>query len=163
MGNKKPVPWEDGPFAIRLGSDGLRQLHLVQINGVRMVPLVLELTGATAKQTVEFVDEQVDGLVAVISVDACIHVRATDFNMALGREAFTGNLLGVTFELHPYAHDTFLVSKQSLDLLLNERLHSRGKFKMNARDDHFVRWMGVVHGFFCLIQATRPESALAKT
>lgn len=97
-----------------------------------MVPLVLGLACTAADELVEFVNKQVDRLVAVVGDDRGIHVGAMDFDMALRREALIGDLLRIALEFHADAHDALLMSEQALHLLLDERLDGRGQLQVNA-------------------------------
>ena len=90
---------------------------------------------ATLQHAIELVDEHGNRLVAFVPLDGCIHVRAMNLDVALGRELDAGRGAAIALQLHAHPDDAFLVTKQSRGLLMNERLKRGRQFKVNAGDD----------------------------
>lgn len=78
--------------------------------------------GALAQHAVEFVDEEGDGLVALVSGDGGVHVGAVDGQVAFGGEAMGDVLFGVAFQFDAQTDDAFLVAEEPVNLFVHELL-----------------------------------------
>lgn len=100
--------------------------------GVELVTAGLLEVVALAEHAVEFVDEQRDGLVALVGLNGGVHVGAVDFDVAFGLEPMGDRLIAVAFQFHADPHDAVVVTKQSLGFLAHERFKGRCELEMNA-------------------------------
>jgi hypothetical protein len=103
-------------------SDGNFRNFRIKVDGVRVVAFDAMKLVAALEHSIELVDEQRDGLVALIRLHDGIHVGALDLNMALGLELHADRWIPVAFQFHADAHDALLVTEQSLGFLTDERL-----------------------------------------
>jgi hypothetical protein len=127
----------DGAKVIPNSREGFGNLRL-ELNGSGVVPFhAMELV-ASLQHSVEFIDEHGDCLVTFVGLDRGIHIGALDLDMALSRELHADRGSAIARQFHAYPHDTLLMAKQTLGLLLNVRLERRGQFEVDARDDYFV-------------------------
>jgi len=105
----------------------------------------LEELGALGEHAVELVHQEVDGLVAFVGGDGCVHVGAVDDDVALGGEAVVDVLLHVALEFDANSDDALLVAEEAFGLVMHELLQRRGEFEVDAGYDDVV---GLVHDFF---------------
>jgi|SRR5687768_4969676 len=87
------------------------------------------------QHAIEFVDQHGNRLMTLIGLDGCIHVRALNLDVTLSLELDTNRGIAVALQFNPHANDAFLMAKQSLGLLANERLEGRCQLEVNAGDD----------------------------
>ena len=104
-----------------------------------------EELGALGEHAVEFVHQEIDGLVALVGGDRGVHVGAVDDDVALGGEAMLDVLLGVALEFDADADDALLMAEESLSLVVHELFQRRSEFEVDAGYDDVV---GLVHDFF---------------
>lgn len=113
----------------------------------------LEDAAAAAEQAVEFVDEEVGGLVGIFCGDAGEQVGAADFDVALGYEdlAAAG---GVEFDVDAHAVDAGFVTEEAVHLGVEGVAHGVREGEVNAAkeqlggggvDDRF-RSVVICHG-----------------
>lgn len=145
-----------------MSSDRVGQFDFVERSGLRLVALYFEQAGATAKHTVEFVDEEGDGLVAFIGFDGGVHIGTVDGDVAFGFEACADGFFRVALELNADAHDALLVAKQSPGFFLNEGLERWSQLKMDAGNDQFVVVLSVHVSAYVLGYRSRPDGRLSK-
>lgn len=69
---------------------------------------------------------------ALIRRDGGIHIRAVNFDVALGGEAMSDVLLRIALELHPQADDALLVSEKAVRLFLDKLFKRRGEVEMDT-------------------------------
>ncbi len=100
--------------------------------GVDLVAAGFSQVVTFAEHAVEFVDEEGDGLVALVGLNGGVHVGAVDFDVAFGFEPVGDGFVAVAFQLHADSHDAILVTKQSLGFLSHERFKGRSEVEMNA-------------------------------
>ena len=129
----------DGP-----GSDRLRKGD-PELDGVRVLPLDLVPAGAPAEHPVELLDEDRDGLVALVGLDDRVHRGLVDQDVPLRLEPSRHVYLGIEFQLDPQADDAVLVSEQSVGFLCDEGLDGGSEVEMNAGHDQFTTG-GFIHG-----------------
>ena len=104
----------------------------------------LKELGALGEHAVEFVDEERDGLVALVGGDGGIHVGAVDGDVAFGGEAVGDVLLGVALKFDAEANDALLMAKEPVSLLVDELLKGGSEFEVDSGYDEVV---GVIHDF----------------
>ena len=148
-----PSSWREEVILDRFEERGVLDGD-VDIVAARLLEVV-----ALAEHAVEFVDEQGDGLVALVGLDDGVHVRPVDFDVALGLEPMRDGFVAVALQLHANPHDAVLVTKQSLGFLSNERLKGGCEFEMNARDDEFVVVLSVHDTPFVLVSENQSEGS----
>ena len=98
---------------------------------------------------------------ALIGFDGGVHIGTVNLDVTLGGELHPGSGAAVTGKFHPDPDDPFVVTKQSLRLLVHESLEGRGELEMNAGDDDFVVVLAVhdaAFGFVCAAAGRGPES-----
>ena len=64
-------------------SDRFRQIYAVELNSMGVVALSLGMAVSLAQDAVELVDEEIDGLVAVVALRRGIDIRSVNNNMSL--------------------------------------------------------------------------------
>ncbi len=104
---------------------------------------LLELV-ALGEHAVEFIDKEIDGLVAFVGGNRGVELGAVYGNVALGGEAVGDRLLGVALKLHAHADDAFVVTEQSVGFVMNKLLQGGSEFEVDAGYDQVV----VIHNFF---------------
>ena len=124
--------WKKGVAAAL--RDGLRDRG-VEFDRVRMITFNAVHLVASLQHAIELVDEHGNRLVAFVRLNGRIHVGALDLDMSLGRELHSNRRVAVTLQFNPHSDDAFLVPKQSLGFLSNERLQGRCQIEVNAGYD----------------------------
>lgn len=99
---------------------------------------------ALGEHAVEFVHEEIDGLVAFVGGNGGVQVGSVHGDVALGGEAVGHGLLRVAFEFHAHADDSFLVTEETVGFVMNELLQGGSEFEVDAGYDQVV----VIHDFF---------------
>lgn len=102
--------------------------------------------GALGKHAVELIHEERHGLVALLRRYGSVHIRAMDFDVSLGGKTMSDILFRVAFQLHPQAHDTFFMTKQSIYFVVHELLQRGGEIQVDAGDDEVV--CALIHDIF---------------
>jgi uncharacterized protein len=115
---------------------------LAELAAAGLVAAGLRELGAADEHAVELIDQEGDGLVALVGGDGGVHVGPVDGDVAFGGEAVGDILLRVALELHPEADDALLVPEEAFRLVLDELLQGRGELEVDAGYDQVV---GVVH------------------
>jgi hypothetical protein len=87
------------------------------------------------QHAIELVDQHRNRLVALVRLNGRIHVRTLNLDMTLGLELDANRRIAIALQFHPHADDAFLVAKQSLGLLADERLQGRRQLEVNAGYD----------------------------
>jgi len=109
---------------------------------VRVVAFDFEKAGAAAELAVEFVHEEVNGLVKVFGGDGDDELGAGEDDVAFGDE-FAGMVLGGgVFEFDAEAVEAGFVFEEALHLGVNDVFESVGEFEVDAGEDQVV----VTHG-----------------
>jgi uncharacterized protein len=114
---------------------------------VRMAAGFLEL-GATTEHAVELVNEEGDGLVALIFGDRGVHVGAVDGYVAFGGEAMGDVLFRVAFELDAEADYALFMTEEADRFLLHELLEGRREVEVDAGHDDIITDVFSVHSSF---------------
>lgn len=96
---------------LRLALDGFGQVDAVEFDRVRVVALGLHVRVPVAEHPIELVDDQVDGLVAVLGLGGGIDVGSVDSDVRFGDKFMIHVVLGVAFEFDPDAQDALVVAK----------------------------------------------------
>ena len=129
------------------GSDRLGQLDAVELDGVRVVALVLVLAVALVEDVVDLVDQEVDGLVHLLGLGRAVDVGPAHFDVGLGDELVRDVMLAVALQFNADPDDVRLVSEKSLGFLLHVVLEGGGELEVDTGHNHIVGFIGMVHGF----------------
>ena len=78
-----------------------------------VVSLILVQAVAATQEAIEFVDEEVEGLVGVVAADARDQIRAGDFDVALGDELRADGVGFVEFEVDAQADEVVVVAQEA--------------------------------------------------
>lgn len=113
-------------------------LHGGFADGGVAVAAGLEDAAAAAEEAVEFVDEEICGLVGVFGGDAGEQVGAADFDVALGDEDLAA-ASGVEFEVDAHAVDAGLVTEEAVHLGVEGVAHGVGEGEVNAAQEQLGR------------------------
>jgi hypothetical protein len=109
-----------------------------ELDVVGVVALDLEEAGAAAEFAVEFVDEEVDGLVKVVGGDGDDEFGAVEDDVAFGEE-FAGVVLGGgVFEFDAEAVEAGFVFKEAFHFGVDGVLEGVGEFEVDAGQDEIV-------------------------
>jgi len=133
---KNPGPKRSGVGHARLieGSDGLRQSR-VQFDAVRMGALFLFFAVTFAEESVEFVDEEIDGLIGIVAVNGGNEVGAKNLDLTLGDKVVLGRLGFVQFDVDTDAIDARFVAQEATGFFLDGRFHCIAKVEVNTAKD----------------------------
>ena len=114
-----------GEFAAEFSVDGT------------VVAAVGPMAAAFAEHAVQFVDEQVEGLVGVITGDAGDQVGARDFDVAFGEEGRAVALGVVVLEVDAHAHDVIVVAEEAGRFLDGGVAECGRELEMDAAHENF--------------------------
>lgn len=90
---------------------------------------------ASLQHAIELVDQHGYRLVTFVRLNGRIHVRTLNLNMAFGCELDSDRGVTVALQFHAHPNDAFLVAKQPLGFLADERLQGRCQLEVDAGDD----------------------------
>jgi len=110
--------------------DGCRNL-----DGVGLLALEHSQTRAATEHAVEFVFEQVDGLVEVVRGNRCDQIVSANLNDAFGQKLGFAPFGRLVAEIHADPHDLRFVVKQLLHLFPDDPLERIRQVEICTGDD----------------------------
>src|SRR5690606_7910911 len=98
-----------------------------------------------AEHAVQLVDQEHDGLVALVDRHRSVHFRTIALDVSLRAKAPPWRLRRIVLEFHPESDDAFLVAEQTRRLLLDERFKGRCEVEVDTGNNHFTRRDVIAH------------------
>lgn len=121
---KKPAG-ETGGFDRTESGAALRERFRnfsAEFHRMRVIAFGAQQGMAFLQHAIQFVDQHGNGLVAVIRLNGCIHVRSLNLDMTLGLELDSDRGVAITFQFNTHPDDALFMAKQSLGFLSDKRL-----------------------------------------